>query len=189
MLIDPSKFQMTYAFTSDRLGFRNWRDEDLNPMAAINANPKVTEYFPSNQDERQTPDFIGRMKDQWVRMGFCYFAVEELESKAFIGFIGLSEQHYEAFFNPSVDIGWRLDPRYWGKGYATEGAKRCLEYAFEVVELQQVVSVCPEINSNSERVMQKIGMSEVAVFDHPLLASSPVLTRCLLYRMNNPRHA
>ena len=129
------------------------------------------------------------MKDQWVQMGFCYFAVEELESKAFIGFIGLSEQHYEAFFNPSVDIGWRLDPRYWGKGYATEDAKLCLEYAFEVVELQQVVSVCPEINSNSERVMQKIGMSEVAVFDHPLLASSPVLTRCLLYRMNNPRHA
>ena len=58
MIIDPSKFPMTYAFTSDRLGFRNWRDEDLNPMAAINANPKVTEYFPSNQDERQTPPIL-----------------------------------------------------------------------------------------------------------------------------------
>ncbi len=118
---------MDYIFTSQRLGFRNWLDSDLPKMAAINADEEVMRFFPSTQTKAKTEEFIKRMQAQFEKHGFCYFAVEILESKALIGFIGLSEQTYKADFTPCVDIGWRLGRTHWGKGYATEGAKRVLQ--------------------------------------------------------------
>ena len=70
------------------------------------------------------------MKLMFAEYGFCYFAVDELSNYEFIGFIGLSHQDYDVEFTPFIDIGWRLDKNYWGKGFATEGAKRCLAYGF-----------------------------------------------------------
>jgi RimJ/RimL family protein N-acetyltransferase len=83
------------------------------------------------------------------------FRVDKLENNEFIGFIGLSEKSFEAEFTPCIDIGWRLSSEEWNKGYATEGAKRCLEYANEVLKLEKIVSIAPKINVKSERVMEK----------------------------------
>ena len=72
--------------------------------------------------------------------------------------IGLSEQSYEAPFTPCVDIGWRLKPTFWHMGLATEGAKRCLKYGFQDIQLSKIFSVAPVINTPSIHVMKKIGM-------------------------------
>jgi RimJ/RimL family protein N-acetyltransferase len=174
-----------YLFTSNRLGFREWNSDDLPIMASINADPKVMEFFPSIQSVSQTEDFIKRNQRMFAENRFCYFAVELLETNELIGFIGLSQLTFESSFTPCVDIGWRIGFKYWNCGYATEGAKRCLQYAFEDLKLKEVFSVAPVINVKSIAIMHKIGMLERTHFEHPLLNSFDYLKKCALFFISN----
>lgn len=70
----------------------------------------------------------------------------------------------------------------WGQGFATEGAKRCLEYAFDL-NIKEVCSVAPKVNLKSERVMQKIGLQKQYEFEHSLLVNEDRLKTCVLYKM------
>lgn len=176
-----------YLFTSARLGFREWTEADKLKMHLINSNPEVMKHFPTVLSKAQTNAFIDRMNVLFSRTGFCYFAVDRLDTNAFIGFIGLAEKDFEADFTPCVDIGWRLDKKQWGKGYATEGAKRCLEYAFHEIALKEVIALCPVTNENSEQVMKKIGMQKVKHFHHPLLAEYKHLEECVLYAIDQEK--
>src|ERR1700761_6816125 len=97
-----------YIFTSERLGFRNWMMSDVSEMSLINADPKVMEFFPETRTREQTVEFIERMQKQFAEKGFCYFAVDRLDNNDLIGFIGISEQTFEADFTPCIDIGWGL---------------------------------------------------------------------------------
>ncbi|MDP3468353.1 MAG: GNAT family N-acetyltransferase [Daejeonella sp.] len=178
MIIDKQ-----YIFKSTRLGFRNWIESDIELMAAINADEIVMEFFPGIATKDQTIEFIEKMQQQFAENSFCYFAVDKLENNAFIGFIGLSEKLFEAEFTPCIDIGWRLSSEEWNKGYATEGARRCLEYANEILKLEKIVSMAPKINVKSESVMKKIGMKKVLEFEHPLLINDERLRDCVLYQI------
>ncbi len=171
----------TYLFASQRLGFRNWQDSDVDEMTEINTDPKVMEFFPGIKSKPETIEFIERMKKQFAEKSYCYFAVEVLDTGEFIGFIGLSEQTYDADFTPCVDIGWRLKVSVWNKGFATEGAVACLNYGFKKMLLKKIVAVAPEINKRSEAVMKNIGMIKVKTFVHPLLQNSERLKKCVLY--------
>ncbi len=173
-----------YIFTTERLGFRNWKESDIEKMAEINANEVVMEFFPSTQTLEQTKAFIDRMQQLYERTGFCYFAVDTLVDNRFIGFIGLAEQNFEADFTPCIDIGWRLHPNAWNKGYATEGAKACLEYAFTTLKLDKVCAMAPVVNLKSIEVMKKNGMHYVANFIHPVLENDERLKECVLYEIN-----
>jgi RimJ/RimL family protein N-acetyltransferase len=176
--------QTDYLFTSPRLGFRNWKEEDIAMMAEINADADVMKYFPAIQSIGETAAFIEKMQKQMAEKGYCYFAVDKLEDGAFIGFIGLSEKTFEAAFTPCIDIGWRLSKKEWNNGYATEGAKRCLEYGLNELNIPKIVAIAPKINTPSERVMQKIGMVKVSEFIHPLLANDERLQLCVLYQIS-----
>jgi RimJ/RimL family protein N-acetyltransferase len=172
-----------YLFKSERLGFRNWLPEDTSKLALMNASKEVMEFFPSTKSLAETRIFIDRMTIQLAAKGYCYFAVDTLEDEQFIGFIGLSEQTFTADFTPCIDIGWRLDKVAWGKGYATEGARRCLKFAFEVLKLGELYSMAPSININSLKVMEKIGMTKIKTFEHPMLLDILRLKECLLYKI------
>ncbi|MBF0695381.1 MAG: GNAT family N-acetyltransferase [Flavobacterium sp.] len=172
-----------YIFTSERLGFRNWDlTSDIDKMDEINSDEKVMEFFPNIPTKIQTVEFIERMKKQFQEKGFCYFAVDKLDNNEFIGFIGLSEQTYEADFTPCIDIGWRIKSNEWNKGFATEGAKKCINYAFNDLNIENVYSVAPKINVKSEHIMTKIGMKKQYEFEHSLLKSDERLKTCVLYK-------
>lgn len=170
-----------YLFKSERLGFRDWLDSDKSEMFIINSDPKVMEFFPSLPSQEQTEQFVEKMKHQFNEKGLCYFAVDKLINNEFIGFIGISEQDFKSDFTPCIDIGWRLSQKEWGKGYATEGAKRCLDYAFNELNIDEIKSICPIINEKSERVMEKLGMRKDKIFKHPLLSNFKELETCVLY--------
>lgn len=172
---------MNYLFTSERLGFRPWTTDDLEPMAQLNADPEVMRYFPKSPDLEETREFIERMHKQYLENGFCYFVTELLTTGKFIGFIGLSSISFPARFTPCVDIGWRLLKEEWGKGYATEGARACLNFGFENHKLQRIFAVCPISNLASENVMKKIGMIKHSLFKHPHLSDFPLLEECYAY--------
>lgn len=171
---------MVYLFTSERLGFRNWLDDDITSFAAMNADERVMEHFPSTHTFEQSQKSMQRMQEEYTNRGYTYFAVETLDTQEVIGFIGLFYQEYESPFTPAVDIGWRLKVSAWGKGYATEGAKRCLQFAFQDLGLKNIVACCTLANKPSESVMQKIGMTKKGAFNHPYLKEN---SACVWYEI------
>ena len=92
---------------------------------------------------------------------------------------------FDTPFTPAVEIGWRLSPAHWGKGYATEGAKAALRFGFEDLNLDQIVSFTVPANKPSWSVMERIGMvrDPSEDFDHPRLPVGHALRRHVLYRL------
>ena len=174
---------MDYLFTSQRLGFRDCIAADIDKMIAISANENVMRFFPSLATPAQTKSFISRMQSLYAEKGYCYFAVDLLETDEFIGFIGLNDLNYKAPFSPGFDLGWRLAEQHWGNGYATEGAKRSLEYAFETLNLPKIVAVAPKINMPSISIMKKIGMVKKLEFKHPKLVEHSQILNCVCYEI------
>ena len=172
-----------YLFKSARLGFRNWKAEDLVEFAKLNADEAVMEHFPKTLSNNEVIEFIGRLKRHFEENGFTYFATEILETKEFIGMIGLALQKYKTEFTPAIDIGWRLKRTAWGKGYATEGAKRCIEYAFNDLAINKIIAVCTVKNGKSENVMKKIGMTKKGAFNHPELRNHPEYEKHFCYEI------
>ncbi|MEL6926544.1 MAG: GNAT family N-acetyltransferase [Bacteroidota bacterium] len=172
----------TYLFTSERLGFRAWKPDDLSGLSALCADEAVMRYFPAVLDAEESKSLFDRLIDHHRKHGFTYFAVDRLDSHEFIGFIGLARQDYESYFTPCVDIGWRLKRAAWGKGFATEGAKACLQHAFGALELNEIYAVTTHNNTASERVMQKIGMQPLPDFIHPKLPANHALQPMVVYR-------
>ncbi|MCK8524033.1 GNAT family N-acetyltransferase [Aquimarina sp. D1M17] len=172
-----------YIFKSERLGFRNWSFNETEALFEINNDDDVMEFFPFKPSEKDTHNFIHRMLQMQKEKGFCYFAVDILENSEFIGFIGLCEQTYLEELGSFVDIGWRLKKSIWNKGYATEGAKACLEYGFNTINLETIYSVAPEVNVKSELIMKKIEMQKTKTFEHPKLLDNSRLKNCVLYQI------
>jgi RimJ/RimL family protein N-acetyltransferase len=172
-----------HLFTSDRLGFRLWQDSDLSVFAAMNADEETMYYFEKPLSEEESIAMMERMNKLYADRGYCYFAVESLENGKFIGMIGLGWKTFEADFTPCVDIGWRLDKRFWNQGYASEGAIRVLAYAKEK-EIKQVYSYASSNNKASLKVMEKAGLVHLKEFDHVDLKNTPRLNPCSLFRIN-----
>jgi len=171
-------------FDSERLIFRDWKEDDLPEFRKMNADHIVMEYFPSTLTPVETDAFVERIKDDMLLVGYGLFAVELKETGAFIGFIGFHQANLNLGFDPFVEIGWRLKKEAWGMGYATEGAKRCLAYGFEQLEFTDVYSFTSTLNTRSERVMRSIGMTKQMVFDHPRIDKGHVLCKHVLYRIS-----
>ncbi len=177
---------MTDLLKSKRLLLRRWRDEDREPFAAMNADPRVMKHFPAPLTGEQSDALIDRIESKFDERGFGLWAVEIVSSGQFAGFIGLSVPGFEAHFTPCVEIGWRLAAEHWGNGYATEGARRVLQFAFEEAKLESLVSFTVPANKASTRVMEKIRMHHDPAddFDHPLIAADNPLRRHVLYRLS-----
>jgi ribosomal-protein-alanine N-acetyltransferase len=113
------------------------------------------------------------------------WAVEVPGAAQFIGFVGLMRATFAAPFTPAVEIGWRLARPYWNRGYATEGARAVLTFAFDTLRLPEVVSFTAAINLPSRRVMEKLGMRHDPAedFDHPRVPAGSPVRRHVLYRI------
>ncbi len=177
-----------YIIKTNRLGLRNWQVSDIKPTTKMNTDKAVREFFPSTMSQLETEAFIKTMQQHFATHGYCYFAVDELTTHEFIGFIGLSNQTFKSDFTPCVDIGWRLLSKFWGNGYATEGALACVNFAFRTLKLKEVYAIAPELNLKSQRVMQKIGMTEYIHFVHPKIDKNNPLKNCVAYRSLRSDH-
>ena len=146
-------------------------------------NPEVMRYFPSLLTPEQSLQFIEKVTKQIDQYGWGLWAVELKETKEFIGFIGLQPQPNLFEFTPCVEIGWRLDQAFWGKGYAKEAANAALDFAFNHLQLETVVSFTTLENLRSQALMQSLGMRKLAEFQHPALAQDHPLNWHVLYEI------
>lgn len=171
-----------YLFTTPRLGIRTWQNFDLEGFSSINADPEIMRFFQKPLTIQETQAMIDRMHGMYSERGYCYFAVDLLETKELIGTIGLGWKTFNADFTPCVDIGWRIGKKWWNQGLTTEGAGACLEFARQL-GIPEVLSMASVGNVASVQVMKKIGMAYWKDFDHPDLLNFPDIQRCSLYRI------
>lgn len=172
-----------------RLLLRPWVDADKEPFAAMNANPRVMEHFPSVQTRAESDASVERVRKHFDERGFGAWAVELPGVAPFIGFVGLIVPRFEAHFTPCVEVGWRIAPAHWNRGYATEGAREALRVGFERLGLPEIVSMTVPGNLASRRVMEKLGMTRDPKddFDHPQVPEGSPVRRHVLYRLRNTR--
>ena len=171
--------------TTARLRLRQWREEDLAPFAALNADPQVMEFFPKVLTRAESDVVAGRIRDHFARHGFGLWAVEAPGVVDFMGFVGLAVPSFEAHFTPCVEIGWRLAREHWGHGYATEAATAALAFGFGDRALEEIVAFTVPANIPSRRVMGRLGMRRLPAddFEHPAIADGHPLRSHVLYRL------
>lgn len=169
-----------------RLILREWRDEDLPLIAAINGDPEAMRHFVAPLTREESDAAIARYRVSQEKYGFCMWAVEAPGVAPVIGVLGLARTGFEPPLAIGVEIGWRIAPAHWGKGYATEGAGAALRFGFETIGLDEIVSMTTPVNEPSWRVMERIGMTRdrAGDFDHPRVPDGHRLKRHILYRLS-----
>lgn len=173
-----------FKIETERLILRRFQESDFAPFAKLNGNAEVMQYFPSPLTPDQSDELAKEINRRIDTNGYGFWAAIRKEDDQFIGFIGLNKTRDNMPFPPAVEIGWRLDAPYWGSGYATEGAKAALNFAFTELQVPEVISFTAVPNKPSQKVMQRIGMThDGEYFDHPALEDGHCLKRHILYRI------
>ena len=178
---------MIHEIETERLYLRQWRQSDFAIFAEMNADPEIMRYFPKLLSPELSDVIANKCQQLISDNGWGFWAVSLKDSfkksDTFIGFVGLNDTHADLPFAPSVEIGWRLHKEYWGQGYATEAAQASLKFAFEKLHLNEVVAFTAVINKPSQRVMERIGMTNTQHnFYHPALKPNHPLAEHVLYK-------
>ena len=168
-----------------RLILRQWRDEDVERWVAMCADPRVMEFFPSTIGREQAEKMAAGMRSGLERDGYGWWPIEVKGGAPFAGAILLQEIPFEAHFTPAMEVGWWLAFEQWGHGYATEGARAALDYAFGELQRSEIVAITTPVNQRSQRVMQRLGMTRDPNedFENPRVALGHPLRTHVLYRI------
>jgi RimJ/RimL family protein N-acetyltransferase len=150
-----------------RLLMRRWQDSDRTPFAALNADPETMRYFPATLTRAESDAFVDRIEARFDEQGYGLWALELAETGEFLGYTGLNPLPDGVPGEGEMEVGWRLAKAAWHHGYATEAATAAVGVAFEGPALPAVWSITAVVNEPSIAVMRRIGMTEVARFDHP----------------------
>jgi RimJ/RimL family protein N-acetyltransferase len=145
--------------TTGRLKLRTFLPGDLEPFAALNADPDVMEFLGGPLAQAQSDAVLRGAHQCFAKRGFGKIAVERIEDGMFLGTCGLS---VEDWYPEDLEIGWRLARRFWGNGYAAEAAAAWLDYAFDKLGAPRVISITDVPNERSLAVMKRLGLR----FDH-----------------------
>jgi RimJ/RimL family protein N-acetyltransferase len=169
---------------TQRLLLRRWHDSDRAAFHALNADPVVMATIGPVMSRAESDAFLDRIRQRFDDHGFGLWCVD-LHGEP-IGFTGLAVP----WFREGVEVGWRIRSPYWGNGYAPEAAAACLSVAFDVLALDEVISFTAATNTNSQRVMQKLGLVRDAGgdFEHPSVPLGSPLRPHVLYRLTRDQY-
>lgn len=142
-----------------RLRLRRFQSDDLETLAAVFAKPEVWKFpYGRGLSRSETEAFLNAQIRSWDSNRFgCWLAIERQTGRT-IGYLGLSVPTFLPEVLPAVEVGWRLDPDVWGRGYATEGATAALQQGFDRLGLPEICSIPQAGNPASSRVCERLGM-------------------------------
>lgn len=147
------------AVRTARLDLTPIESSSVDPLAGVFAKEEVWRYpFGRDLSRSETAAFVESQVEHWDTLGFGLWLATVHGEEPTIGFVGLSVPTFLPEVLPAVEVGWRLDPDAWGRGYATEAATAALHGAFETLELDRVISLPQVDNPRSVRVAERIGM-------------------------------
>ena len=139
---------------TERLILRMWREDDYETYARMCADPEVMRYIGGQiTDRTEAWRHMAALVGHWQLKGYGHWAIEEKASGQLAGRVGFL---YPAGW-PDFEIGWILGKEFWGKGYATEGARKALDYAFSELDRKHVISLIHPENRASIRVADRLG--------------------------------
>lgn len=143
---------------TQRMILRELSGADVLPLAQILSDPEVMRYSVRGVlSESATAEFVDWSCQSYALHGFGPWAVVEKGSGELMGFCALNRENVDGV--EEVEIGYRLAPRFWGQGYATEIARATLAYGFEHLGLASIIAIVQPANSASVRVIQKAGFN------------------------------
>jgi RimJ/RimL family protein N-acetyltransferase len=151
------------AIDTERLTLRRWRPEDRDAFAAINADVEVMHWIGAGRPLGRglSDELVDRFEREWDERGFGLWAVSWRDDPAaeLLGFCGLTVPMFLPEVLPAVEVGWRLAPATWGRGVATEAARRALEFGFDELGMREIIAIVAPENARSLRVVEKLGMT------------------------------
>ncbi|MBO0794820.1 MAG: GNAT family N-acetyltransferase, partial [Ktedonobacteraceae bacterium] len=146
--------------TTRRLVLREFEEEDWQAVLAYQSNPLYLRYYPwTHRTEQDARKFVRRLMAQREEepRTKCQLAITLAANGQLIGNAGIRRDTPDA---QEADIGYELDPDYWGHGYATEVADALLAYGFQTLRLHRIWAQCIAENRGSVHVLEKIGMQQ-----------------------------
>lgn len=148
---------------TERLTMRPWKLDDLDVYAEIFSDDRIMRYSFTRRGmtREESEEALGRHVRHFEEHGFGLWAVIPKEAGRIIGYTGLQVPLWFPALMPAVEVGYRLHPDYWKKGYATEGAGASLRHGFEVAGLDEIIAIYEPANVASGRVMERLGMRRV----------------------------
>ena len=142
-------------FETKRLILRKLKDSDANDIFEMRKDPDIMRYIGEPQtDFESSIKWVARMSERWDKERIGFAAVVDKKTKVFVGWCGLWTLKETA----EIEVGYAIATKFWGQGYATEAAARCLEYGFEELKLEKIVALAFPENIASQNVMKKLGM-------------------------------
>ena len=143
---------------TERLLLREWREDDVEPLAEIYAQPEFLEHMPPLDLEGTTAQ-IARFVNAWREDGFSHWAAVERSSGVLVGRIGLLRHRDWPLSEEPVEAGWALDRDWWGRGLATEGGRAAIDCWREHLDDPQLLSITVPANARSRAVMERLGFT------------------------------
>jgi ribosomal-protein-alanine N-acetyltransferase len=151
-----------------RLVLKPFTEKDVKGVFELDSDTLVHKYLgnqPLLDNEEQALEVIQFIQSQYEKNGLGRYATFEKQTDEFIGWTGLKWETGEWSDFPYYDIGYRLIPRYWGKGYATEASVECLRYGFQELDLPAIYGAAENENKASNRILQKCGLKHLGKFE------------------------
>jgi RimJ/RimL family protein N-acetyltransferase len=179
----PERFD---TIKTDRLLLRRWQDSDREPFAALNGDPETMQFFPATLDRAASDLLVDRIEAGFEQRGYGLWALEVAATGQFIGFTGLNPMPAGVPGAGGVEVGWRLARPAWHQGYATEAARAALDVAFNGIGLAEIWSMTAVLNEPSQAVMRRLGLTEVARFDHPRVPAGHRVQPHVTYHQARP---
>lgn len=129
---------------------------DLDDMAALLGDPEVMRFYPRPKTRDEARDWIAWNQDLYRKHGFGLWFVTLRDEGDFVGDCGLTFQMVDQKIE--VEVGYHVRPDMQGKGYATEAALACRDFARDQLGLRRLIAIIHPLNRASQRVAEKLGM-------------------------------
>ncbi len=144
--------------TTERLTLRKMLVSDMADMYEYAARPEVTKYltWQPHPDREYTRDYLQYLGNRYAAGMFYDWAIVYEPHCKMIGTCGFTAFNCTS---DSAEVGYVLNPEYWGKGIAPEAVRRVLEFGFDDMGLHRIEAKFMEENERSRRVMEKVGMT------------------------------
>ncbi|NLW32242.1 MAG: GNAT family N-acetyltransferase [Fibrobacter sp.] len=141
---------------TERLIIETIEEERFKELENLLANENVHRFFPKALNRQETQEFLKEVQRRQNEDGMSFWAVIRKDDLRFIGICGLLKQIVDG--KTEIEVGYRIDDAFWGKGYGTEAAGGCIKYAKEKQETTSVISLILPQNRQSIRVAEKNGL-------------------------------
>lgn len=147
-----------FKIQTPRLHILPLEEEDFAKAYEMMQNPEVMQYIGSGvKTEQEARTLFNLFLEHQQKFGFSLGKVFKTDTGEFLGLGGMVHFAME-HDNPTIEIGYWLNPEYWGQGYATEIAKHSADWAFQHLDIDKIVGVTQPDNVASQRVLQKAGL-------------------------------